>query len=62
MDKPPTMSRQEAANRFGLSEFAATRINEENTPKSTRVTLLSTEYPDYVGEALLGVAVDDSTK
>ena len=62
VDKPPTMSRQEAANRFGLPEFFGHAYQRGDTPKSTRVTLLSTEYPDYVGEALLGVAVDDSTK
>jgi hypothetical protein len=56
--EPPKMSRQQATDRFGLPVFVGHAYQPGEEPTSTRVTLLSTEYPNYVAEALLGVAVD----
>lgn len=59
VDEAPTMSRQEPADRFGVPEFVGHAYGRGERPESTSVTLLSTEYPDYVAEALFGVAVDE---
>jgi Restriction endonuclease len=56
--EPPTMSRQQATDRFGLPEFVGHAYQPGEEPTSTRVTFLSTEYPNYVAEALFGAAVD----
>jgi hypothetical protein len=55
----PVMSRQEAGDRFGLPELVGHAYLPGETPRSTSVTLLSTEYPDYVAKALFGVTVED---
>ena len=55
----PTMSRQQAADSFGLPEFVGHAYGPGDEPTSTYVTLLSTEYPDYVAKTLLGVEVGD---
>lgn len=55
----PVMSRKEAAGRLDLPPFVGHAYLPGESPTSTSVTLLSTEYPDYVAEALLGVAVGD---
>ena len=51
----PALTRDQARERFGLPDFAAHGYGSADQPGSTRMTLLSTEYPDYVAEALLGV-------
>lgn len=55
----PTMSRQQAADRFGHPEFVGHAYLPGDGPTSTNVTILSAEYPHSVAKALLGVAVDD---
>lgn len=59
VDDVPTMSRQQAADRFGLPDFVGHAYRQGEQPTSTYVTLLSTEYPNHIAEALFGVAVDD---
>lgn len=56
----PTMTRQEATDRFGLPTFVGHAYAGGEKPTSTYVTLLSPEYPHYVAEALFGVAVGDT--
>jgi hypothetical protein len=56
VDKPPAMSREEAATRFGLPSLVAHAYQAGDAPASTSVTLLSVEYPEYVLGALLGAA------
>ncbi|HEV2891137.1 MAG TPA: restriction endonuclease [Frankiaceae bacterium] len=53
----PVMSRQEARDQFGLPTFVAHVYGQGDQPGSTRVTLLSPEYPECVVEEVLGVAV-----
>ena len=53
------MSRQQAADRFGLPEFVGYAYLRGEEPTSTHVMLLSAEYPDYVAKALFGVAAGD---
>ena len=55
----PTMSRRQAADRFGLPAFVGHAYRPGEAPTSTNVTILSAEYPHYVAEALLGIDVDD---
>jgi len=59
VDEAPTMSRQQAVDSFGLPKFVGHAYLRGERPTSTYVTLLSTEYPNHVAEALFGVAVDD---
>lgn len=59
VDEAPTISRQEAADRYELPGFVGHAYRRGKKPTSTYVTLLTTEHPSYVAEALLGVAVDD---
>jgi hypothetical protein len=54
----PIMSRQEAFERFGLPTFVGHSYGLGNQPGSTAVTLLSSEYPEYVAEQILGVPLD----
>lgn len=54
---PP--SREEAIEHFGLPVFVGHSYGAGDSPGSTAVTLISTEYPDYVREALLGLADED---
>jgi hypothetical protein len=58
--KPLPMSRQEAAERFSLPAFVGHAYHPGETHTSTRVTLVSPEYPNYVAEELLGLTVDES--
>lgn len=58
-DAPP-MSREQARDRFGLPDFVGHAYEPGDEPGSTRVTLLSTGYPEYIAETLFGVAVDES--
>jgi hypothetical protein len=55
-DKPPVMSREEAATRYDLPTFVGHAYQPGDAPASTSVTLLSVEYPEYVLEAILGLA------
>jgi hypothetical protein len=54
----PTMSRRQAADRFGLPEFVGHAYQAGEAPTSTNVTILSVKYPHYVAEALLGIGGD----
>jgi hypothetical protein len=54
------MSRQQAADRFGLPKFVGHAYGSGDEPASTSMTLLSAEYPSYIAEALFGVSVDPS--
>jgi hypothetical protein len=49
----PALSR-EAAREFGLPPFVGFCYGPGDTPASTTSTLISTEYPDYIRELLLG--------
>ena len=53
-DKPPAMSREEAAARYELPTFVGHAYQPGDAPGSTSVTLLSVEYPEYVLDAVLG--------
>jgi hypothetical protein len=57
-DKGPTMSRAEARSNYGLPDFVGHAYSGD--VQTTRVTLLSTEHPEYVSEQLLGVAIEVS--
>jgi hypothetical protein len=57
MEPSQLMSREEAAERFNLPTFVAHYYGSGNEPGSTRVWLMSPEYPkypNYVAEFLLG--------
>jgi hypothetical protein len=51
----PIMFRSEAFERFGLPTFVGHAYGTGTQPGSTAVTLLSTEYPEYIAEQILGV-------
>lgn len=53
-DKPPAMSREEAAARYDLPTFIGHAYQPGGEPGSTSVTLLSVEYPGYVLHTILG--------
>ena len=55
-DKPPAISREEAASRYDLPIFVGHAYQPADAPASTSVTLLSVEYPEYVLRAILGAA------
>jgi hypothetical protein len=52
---PPAISRDEAAERFGIPTFVGHHYGPGDQPDSTQVTLVSPEDPDYISELLLGV-------
>jgi hypothetical protein len=52
-DPPPVMSREEAADRYGLSTFVGFTV-EHVDDATAQHTIVSTEYPDYLLPALLG--------
>ena len=52
----PPLSREEAMKHFGLPVFAGHYYRPGDSAGSTRVTLVSSEHPDYVKDALLGLA------
>ncbi len=57
----PEMSREEAAERFGLPTFVCHCYLPGDTPRSIRSWLLSSEYPEYsrdVADILLGRPAD----
>lgn len=58
IDDPPEISRRQATDRFGIPTFVAHAYRQGEAPSSTLVTLLSTQHPHYVAEALLGAAGD----
>jgi hypothetical protein len=51
-DPPPPMSREEAAERYGLPTFVGMTV-EYVDPHSTQHTIVSTEVPEYLPHALL---------
>jgi hypothetical protein len=58
-DDAPTTSHEEAAEHYRLPKLVGHAYLVGERPTSTHVMLLSTEYPDYVAEALFGVVVAD---
>lgn len=52
----PPLSREEATKHFGLPVFVGHSYGPGDSAGSTRVTLISGEHPDYVRDALLGLA------
>lgn len=54
-DQPPTISRAQAGS-MGLPPFAGHVYGPGAEPGSTSVTLVATDYPDHVGESLLGMS------
>jgi len=52
-DPPPVPTREEAAQRFGLPTFVGHAYGPGEDQKSTRITLISPEHPEYVVECLL---------
>jgi hypothetical protein len=57
MDESP-MSREQASDRYGLPTFVGHAYRPADNATATSVTLLSTEHPAYVAEALFGLEVD----
>jgi hypothetical protein len=55
-DQPSPLSRERAEALYQIPEFVGHAYAPGDGPGSTRVTLLSPECPEYVAEALLGVA------
>jgi hypothetical protein len=55
VDQPPPPSRTEAAERLGLPTFVGHCLARGDKPGTTRVALMSTEFPEYVAEHLLAV-------
>lgn len=51
----PPLSRQEAMMHFGLPVFAGHSYGPGEAAGSTSVTLISSEHPDYVMDAVLGL-------
>ena len=52
------MSREQASDRYGLPTFVGHAYRPADNATATSVTLLSTEHPAYVAEALFGLEVD----
>ena len=50
---PPTPTREQARDRWGLPAFVAHAYTSGDEPDTTSVTLLSTQYPDYAAKILL---------
>jgi hypothetical protein len=51
----PVLSREQALDLFGLPTFVGICFGAGETPDSLRMTTVSTDQPDHVGELLLGV-------
>ncbi len=51
----PPMTRQQARERLGLPDFVGHAYGPGEEEGSTRVTLISPEYPDCIAEVLLGI-------
>lgn len=52
----PAISREEAQSRFGLPTFVGHAYSPGAEPRSTAVTRISPEHPEYVAAHLLGVS------
>jgi hypothetical protein len=50
------MSREEAAAHYDSPTFVGHAYQPGDAPGSTRVALLTVEYPEYVLDAILGAA------
>jgi len=55
IDEPPALSREQARAQYGLPDFVGHTYEAGDDPDVTVMTLLSTENPEVVAEALLGV-------
>lgn len=55
------MTREEAADRFGLPTFVGHCYGPADTPGSTLITVISTEHPDYICQLLLGIPARGQT-
>lgn len=62
LDEAPTMTRQQAADAHGLPTFVGHAYGSGDDPAATSVTVLSSEYPEYVAQALLGVVIEETTE
>lgn len=54
MGPTPVLSREQAFAEFGTPTFVGFCYGPGDTPDSTSVTLISTEYPEYIRELLHG--------
>lgn len=54
----PVLSREKAKELFDLPMFVGHSYGPGDTKESTTVTLISTEYPEYIRELLLGIQED----
>jgi Restriction endonuclease len=61
VEKPPPLTREQAAELYGLPTFVAHAYGPGEQPGWTSVTLLDTDRPSSVAEALFGVLHDDSS-
>ncbi|MEX0949011.1 MAG: restriction endonuclease, partial [Acidimicrobiia bacterium] len=55
IDHPPQLSRDQAAEHFGLPTFVGHCFSAGDDAGTTHVTLMSTEHPEYVAELLLAL-------
>jgi hypothetical protein len=62
MGSAPVLSREQALAEFGTPTFVGFCYGPGATPESTSVTLISTEYPEYIRELLLAVPVREPTE
>jgi len=53
VEPSPHLTRQQAAERFGLPTFVGFSYGPGKSPGSTTSTLISTEHPEYIHELLL---------
>lgn len=53
--RPAAMTREEAAERYGLPTYVGHSYTPGDKPGSTFITILSPEYPEYVAETIFGI-------
>jgi restriction system protein len=53
MEPAPVLTREEAAQRFGLPTFVGHAYGPDEDGRSTRITVISTKYPEYIMDCLL---------
>jgi hypothetical protein len=58
----PPISRAEALEKFGVPTYVAYYYGPGHEPGSVLETLLSSDYPEYIGEMLTGHPVDNPSE
>lgn len=59
-ERPQAMTREQAANLYGLPTFVGHAYTAGDEPRSTSITVMSPEYPEYVAEMIFGLEVTTS--